>query len=220
MELVETLMNRPNLPTLLEEVQEKLEEEQKRRASFYEDITPNDKAEFILGEAIFHSPVKSIHNQVTFQIAQVLDAYVRVHNLGRVGIEKLLISLTRNDYEPDICFFKKEVSDKFNANQMQFPAPDLVVEVLSKSTEERDRGIKFEDYALHGVQEYWIVDPDAKIVEQYIAADGAFRLKAKAGNGTLASEAISDLKLPVEACFDGMENLKVLRGILATNDAT
>ena len=35
-----------------------------------------------------------------------------------------MITLTRNDYEPDICFFKKEKSDDFVENQTLFPAPD------------------------------------------------------------------------------------------------
>lgn len=100
-------MDQPDLPSLLEEAQEMLSLEQKAREAFYQKITPNDKAEFILGKMIFHSPKKSVHNQITFQIAQLLDTYVRTHRMGRVGIEKLLISLTRNDYEPDVCFFQK-----------------------------------------------------------------------------------------------------------------
>jgi Uma2 family endonuclease len=46
-------------------------------------------------------------------------------------------------------------------------APDLVVEILSDSTERRDRGVKRERYGAFGVSEYWIVDTDAKHVELY-----------------------------------------------------
>ncbi|GAB2598351.1 Uma2 family endonuclease [Spirosoma areae] len=42
---------------------------------------------------------------------------------------------------------------------MKLPAPDLVIEVLSKSTARRDRGVKFTDYAANGIAEYWIVNP-------------------------------------------------------------
>ena len=42
---------------------------------------------------------------------------------------------------------------------MLFPAPDFAVEVLSPSTQKNNRGIKFDDYALHNVSEYWIIDP-------------------------------------------------------------
>ena len=44
-------------------------------------------------------------------------------------------------------------------------APDLVIEVLSSSTADLDRGYKQYLYAAHGVREYWLVDPDAEQVE-------------------------------------------------------
>lgn len=50
---------------------------------------------------------------------------------------------------------------------MRFPAPDLVVEVLSASTVAIDCSVAFEDSAAHGVGEYWLLDPDTKTVEQY-----------------------------------------------------
>ncbi len=51
--------------------------------------------------------------------------------------------------------------------QMKYPAPDFIAEILSPSTESVDRITKFEDYAAHGVAEYWLIDPAKKIVEQY-----------------------------------------------------
>ncbi|NJO00879.1 MAG: Uma2 family endonuclease [Bacteroidia bacterium] len=48
-----------------------------------------------------------------------------------------------------------------------FPPPDFIIEILSESTEDRDRGIKMIDYALRQVQEYWLIDPEAKALEQY-----------------------------------------------------
>lgn len=43
-------------------------------------------------------------------------------------IEKATIGLTRNDYEPDICFFTAEKAAQFTEDQMIFPTPDFVVE--------------------------------------------------------------------------------------------
>jgi len=43
-------------------------------------------------------------------------------------------------------------------------APDLVIEILSPSTEVRDRVLKFNQYLQAKVREYWIVDPDSKTV--------------------------------------------------------
>ena len=55
-------------------------------------------------------------------------------------------------------------------------APDLVVEVLSPSTAYRDRGLKLDLYQKAGVSEYWIVDPERRIVQQYVLTAGEFRI--------------------------------------------
>ena len=65
----------------------------------------------------------------------------------------MLVGLTRNDFEPDIVFYGAEKAAALRPDQTTFPPPDLIVEVLSESTEARDRGIKMEDYAAHGVRE-------------------------------------------------------------------
>jgi Uma2 family endonuclease len=67
-----------------------------------------------------------------------------------------------------VCFFDNAKASTFQPEQMIHPAPDFVVEILSTSTEARDRGIKFEDYAAHGVREYWLVDPEGETLEQYL----------------------------------------------------
>lgn len=117
-------------------------------------MTPNDKAEFINGSVIVHSPSRARHVLVVTRITVLLHAYVQHRRLGLVTAEKALISLTRNDYEPDVAFFGRSKADTIGAETLLFPAPDLVVEVLSESTEARDRGVKHVDYAAHGVTEY------------------------------------------------------------------
>ena len=88
------------------------------------------------------------------------------------------------------------------------------MEVLSESTEANDRGIKFEDYAAHGVGEYWIVDPDQETLEQYLLQGGIYRLAVKVKTGTIASVIVPGFEIPVRAVFDGKEQLAVLQAIL------
>lgn len=163
---------------------------------------------------LYHSPAKNIHNQVTGRIFKLLSTYAITHDLGQVGVEKRLISLTRNDYEPDVCFFRKEKSSQFTDDQMKFPAPDLVVEVLSKTTEELDRGIKLQDYEAHGVSEYWIVDPDLQTLEQYTLKDDNYSLKHKSKDGHLTCEVLAGFEVPVTAFFNDQENLNTLKKLI------
>lgn len=44
-------------------------------------------------------------------------------------------------------------------------APDLVVEILSPATADRDRVFKFQAYLAAGVREYWIVDPETRTAQ-------------------------------------------------------
>ena len=56
-------------------------------------------------------------------------------------------------------------------------APDLVVEILSPSTQRHDRFTKFCLYQRAGVREYWIVDPDNRIVQSFVLEDGRYSVK-------------------------------------------
>lgn len=77
-------------------------EEAKRRQEFYEWVT-SMKAEFINGQVVMHSPALRRHLNVSIKLGTLLHAFVHRHRLGELATEKALVSLTRNDYEPDIC---------------------------------------------------------------------------------------------------------------------
>ena len=53
-------------------------------------------------------------------------------------------------------------------------APDLIIEILSPSTEKRDRKIKFKAYQQAGVREYWIVDPVNRMVAANVLSSGRY----------------------------------------------
>jgi Uma2 family endonuclease len=200
--LIRTLQQSPRLPVYLEELGTFLSKERQRRQTFYAQVQEDDKAEFINGEVVFQSPVKLQHNAAAGHIYRLISTYVVLNSLGYVGFEKIMVSLSRNDYEPDVCYFRREIAAKFTARQMQFPAPDLVVEVLSDSTAKIDRGVKFSDYAAHGVEEYWLVDPDEESVEQYRLEGSAYALLMKGRTGQIESVVLPGLVIPVRAIFD------------------
>ncbi len=199
-----------HFPAYLTQLQDAWQEEQRKRQEFYQNITEEQKAEFINGEVIIHSPVKRSHNEVGKRLLKQLDDYVSTYMLGFVGYEKLLIKLTRNDYEPDICYFSSEQEEKLAEDCMFFPAPVFVVEILSPSTEKNDRNIKFNDYAAHGVQEYWIIDPKKRIVEQYVLENGSYSLVFRGGHGAILSPAVPGFVLSAETLFDKTKFMEVL----------
>ncbi|MEM1216228.1 MAG: Uma2 family endonuclease [Bacteroidota bacterium] len=211
---ISTILDSPQAPNIIQRLQEKLVTEQQRREQFYADIDDDVKAEFINGEIIIHSPVKKEHTDVVANLLLLLKLYVRKHALGYVGYEKVLIALSRNDYEPDLVFFNKEKSANFQKGHWKYPAPDFVVEVLSYRTKDRDRGIKYQDYEAHGVTEYWLVEPTDETIEQYVLTDGKYVLKRKTDEGTVASVAVADFALNVRALFDEEANTEAVRVIM------
>lgn len=214
-DLLTQILELPDAPLLMQEVNSRLAEERTRRENFYNEIDESIKAEFINGEMIVHSPVMKRHNQATGLLYKLLDTFVYKNRLGFVGFEKIMTVFTRNDYEPDIVFFGNEKAQNFKAEQTLFPIPDFVVEVLSKSTAKNDRGVKFDDYETHKVTEYWIIDPDTEVVEQYLLKDERFELNLKSSNGTIQSTAIKGFEIPIRAIFDleiNFDTLQVLLG--------
>ena len=211
---VEHLLASPALPKHIERLNRAFEEEQRARRDFYEWLTPDRKAEFINGEVVVHSPARKRHINATGKLYRLLSTYVDVHDLGFVAQEKALITLTRNDYEPDVCFFGREKARVLEDDQLYFPAPDFIAEVLSTSTAGNDRGIKMTDYAAHGVAEYWIIDPDVRTLEQHVLEGEQYALQMKSATGEVRSVAVEGFEVPVRALFDDAENLLALRRLL------
>ncbi|HEX8278745.1 MAG TPA: Uma2 family endonuclease, partial [Segetibacter sp.] len=93
-------------------------------------------------------------------------------------------------------------ASKFAPDQALFPAPDFVIEILSDSTEKIDRGIKFIDYAAHGVFEYWIIDPVKKTAEKYLLQQGEYFLEVKlSAEGRLQSSIVEGFAVDLAVLF-------------------
>ena len=101
------------------------------------------------------------HQSVVAELTGWIVPFVRQHRLGRFLPAPLDVLLDRHDVvQPDLLFISNASMKILHEKNVQ-GAPDLVVEVLSDSTRNRDEGIKLERYELLGVQEYWVVDPQS-----------------------------------------------------------
>jgi Uma2 family endonuclease len=152
------------------------------------------------------------------RVENLLLNFVMLNDLGVVDSEKALVGLTRNDYEPDICFWNRETANSFEDGQTEHQAPGLIVEVPLKSTTGRDRGVKFEDYAAHGVGEYWIIDPVRKSVEQYKLDEPTMAFASASifyANDTLEAITVPGFKIPVNAISDKKTNMETLKALVA-----
>ena len=136
--------------------------------------TPDDvRYELIEGELLVMEPAPTTsHQRVLIHLAVLLAPFVEEQGLGEVLIAPTDVYLSdTNVLQPDLLFVSAARASIITERDVH-GAPDLVVEIASPATRRRDRGIKMELYARHGVSEYWLVEPATDIVETLRLQDG------------------------------------------------
>jgi Uma2 family endonuclease len=192
-----------------------LRREEAARRSFRAFLTEGVRAEFINGKVVQLAPARLRHSAVIRRVGTLLDTAVRCKNTGLVHAERALCGCHRNDFCPDICFWRKAKSKRFTPDTMIFPAPDLICEVLSAFTAATDRSLKLDDYAANGVSEYWIADPDREVIQQYVLKGADFVLLGEFSRGSIRSRVIRGFQMPLRAAFDEKGYIAYLKRLLA-----
>ncbi|MDX2139247.1 MAG: Uma2 family endonuclease [Chloroflexota bacterium] len=119
------------------------------------------------GELIDRATPTADHQSLVLQIAIVLKAKARALG-GDAYIAPLDVRLDEfNVVQPDVLVILPGSKCQIIENKL-YGAPDLVVEVLSPSTGKLDHKRKFALYERFGVREYWMVDPDALLIEVWV----------------------------------------------------
>ena len=212
----ERIARQPNAEELVTSITNRLDAERRRRADYYEWLDEDKKAEFIDGEIFVHSPLAKGEADAALNLCNLLDTFVAVHSMGYVSPGGLLVCLGQCDVLPDVAFWRSEVAEAFTDDQLFFPAPDFVAEVLSPSTEDIDRTKKSRAYGQAGVREYWIVDSKARAVECYtLGEDGEYGpVHRTTGSDEVTLATVAGFRVSTTALFDARENLRVLREML------
>ena len=107
-------------------------------AADLERLDPEHFADLIDGEIFMHSPVSIRHATLLNFLDRLLGTYVDRHRLGILFRESVAVRLSsRNAFQPDLAFYRAGREGQVRANHVE-GAPDLVVEVLSPRTADRD----------------------------------------------------------------------------------
>ena len=161
--------------------------------------------ELLGGELVLVPSPTEYHQRISRNLEFVLWQHVKERGLGWVYHAPLDVVLGEGDgrevVQPDIFFISKERSQIIAEEEIR-GAPDLVIEITSPATEDRDRHYKKTLYARHGVKEYWIVDPKGKIVEVYTLGTQGFELvKVYKAEEILESPLLSELRVDLREVF-------------------
>ena len=172
----------------------------------YEDYltTPADtRYELLDGDLILVPAPNLKHQKVQRRLGQRLSQFIEEHDLGEFFYAPCDVFLSnRNVVQPDLLFVSQEREDLLSDGEKVGGAPDLVVEILSPSTADKDRGIKRELYSTYGVTEYWLVDPIAETVSIHRRRGGVLAATHTFGRGqTLRSPLSAGLELRMDECL-------------------
>jgi Uma2 family endonuclease len=132
------------------------------------DRLPDDgnRYEVLDGELLVTPGPSDIHDEFVSWLIMELVPFVAANGLGRVS-GRGVVQLRGSQLEPDLTVRATGPLRGWK----HAPLPILVVEVLSRSTRNRDLGKKREFYTSSGIAEYWIVDREDEVIIQIRGAD-------------------------------------------------
>jgi Uma2 family endonuclease len=163
----------------------------------------NGRVEFTDGRLEFLPMPTEIHEAIVQFLFMALYKFVDVAELGKVYSNGIRLRIRPDKIRlPDVIFLHK---DHFHARHNRvWDGANLVMEVVSEDPKDRDRDYKSKlfDYAEAKVAEYWIVDPQRKIVNVQRLEGTAYALHGEFGPGQQATSALLDgFAIDVTALF-------------------
>ncbi|MFN4082862.1 MAG: Uma2 family endonuclease [Bacteroidia bacterium] len=179
----------------------------------YLKITIEERFEIIKGKLFKMSPAPTRRHQgVSGVLFNELFNFIKRENCTKKGckvydapFDVRLAKRNAKDEEittvvqPDICVICDETKlDDAGC----IGAPDIVVEILSKSNNRKELANKFEVYEENGVLEYWIVHPEEKTITIYELTNGKFIAGRMLTEGDIAkSKVLPGFELNIEEMF-------------------
>ena len=160
--------------------------------------------ELINGEIMRRTSPNRDHQDVSMMLSMLLNTYILSNKLGKLYAAPMDVYLTEFDLVvPDLTFVSKN-NEALHKNELYIEGvPDLIVEILSKGTQNVDRGKKNTQYKKFGVKEYWIVNPRSKSIEIYEWVNGDYELFSDAEEtGEIESKVLTGFKLEVGDIFN------------------
>ena len=127
---------------------------------------------------------------------------VRALGIGETRISPYDAAIDEfNTFQPDMLYVSNERSHIFDGHGVT-GAPDLVVEVLSESTRQRDLNVKLPVYARNGVREMLAVDLNAESVAKYVGDGQSMTLARVYGpDDVLTSDAMPGVAIELAPLF-------------------
>jgi len=167
-----------------------LDIEKKATVQDYERLEEGAPYQLIGGELIMTPSPTAFHQSIIYRLILKLGNFVEQKKLGVILQSPIDVYLSDEDvYQPDLIFIRADRARGIRKDKLRI-VPDLVVEVLSPSTAYFDFTRKKEMYCARGVEEYWIVDPEAETIEIMIKQGDVYRTERLLHNSEILESAM------------------------------
>ena len=169
----------------------------------YRTAPPDKRYELLDGDLLVNPAPNLKHQDIESRLGSRLARFIEARGLGKFYFAPCDVVLSDTDVvQPDLLFVSLARAHLLIGGDNVRGAPDLVVEILSPGTADRDRGYKRALYAKHGVKEYWLVDPAAETVSLLLPRDGDLVVSYTFGrNETLRSPLLAGFELDLDDIF-------------------
>jgi Uma2 family endonuclease len=170
------------------------------------------RAERVDGGVQTLAPVSLAHLAITRFLIVVLDFYLNTRRLGTLIHAPFLMRLPSrpSGREPDIAVVLNSSRERLTPTYIDGPA-DVVVEVISPESRDRDRIEKYREYAEAGVTEYWLIDPDLRTAEFYTLRQAAYEPARIDAEGRFWSDRLPDFWLMVGWLWEPPSVTEIMR---------
>jgi Uma2 family endonuclease len=162
--------------------------------------------ELIAGEHHVTPSPNRRHQAIAMNLSGMLWRYLQEHPIGRVFAAPFDVIFSDFDVvEPDLLYLSRTRMAEIETSPWVRGAPDLVVEIGSPATRQRDETIKRRLYERFGITEYWVIDPELDTIKVYRRAGERYERAAELsleGSDNLISPLFPDLQLPLATIFE------------------
>jgi len=134
---------------------------------------PDDgqRYELVSGVLVVTPAPAPLHQRVLMALLRQVLPYLQTYRAGEVLWSPADLSLGEDEIlQPDLFVFPRQSGRKVR-RWTDISTLLLAVEALSPSSARYDRTLKRKRYQRAGVPEYWIVDPDARLIERWRPED-------------------------------------------------
>lgn len=171
------------------------------RRKDYEALPDEPRYELIYGR-FYLSPGPSPLHQLTLGLLYEILIPIARSARGLVFMAPTDVDLAIHSIvQPDL-FYVSSTRRRIIRKRIE-GAPDLVVEVISPGTADRDRNEKPQLYLDSGVREYWIVDPTERRID--FLRNDAGQFVAAFPEGTYRSQEMQELSLDIAAFWQELD---------------